>query len=60
MIRYIAVPKNKNKEPIFFSSAKEVREFFRLSLNKFDTFLEEGVPVFLGDGAYFLDEDLNQ
>lgn len=59
MTRYIAVPKNKDKEPMFFSSAKEVREFFRLSLNKFNTLIEEGVPVFLGGEAYFLDEDLD-
>lgn len=58
MTRYIAVPKNKDKEPMFFSSAKEVKEFFRLSLNKFNILIEEGVPVFLGGEAYFLDEDL--
>ena len=60
MKRYIAVPKNKDKEPMFFSSEKEVREFFKLSLNKLNTFLEEGIPVFLGGEAYYLDEDLDQ
>ena len=45
---------------MFFSSEKEVREFFKLSLNKLNTFLEEGIPVFLGGEAYFLDEDLDQ
>lgn len=56
--RIIAIPAEKHGPKIFFESQAEVRDFFKLSYEKFLLALEDGKPVCLGDVVYYIDEDL--
>lgn len=58
-VKYIAIPKKKNSEPFVFMSLKEICDFFQISMAKAKIMLREGIPLYLGDKGYYLDEDLN-
>ena len=57
-VNYIAIPNKKNMEPFVFMSLKEVCDFFSLSMAKAKLVLREGLPLYLGDKGYYLDEEL--
>jgi hypothetical protein len=58
--RLIAIPKDKHRPYLYFESQKDIRDFFQLSVEKFKSALEDGIPVCLGDVVYYIDEDLSE
>lgn len=56
--RYIALPQDKKQPVLFFESQKEAKDFFQIGDSKFNSVLNNGEPVCIGNVIYYIDEDL--